>query len=136
MSMSKNSKKRLSNIWFLFMIFICGAVSVYDNVLNVITMDSLADVEQNPIAKYIIKAYGVPIFVQLKAIMTLIVLILMIKCVYTKFRIAILGVCLYQVGLFLFLTFHTKEFHSFFIIDDMFVSVKMVIDFYFNEGKL
>ena len=43
-------KKKLnkSNIALLFIVFLTGMISVYDNVMNVVFMSTLAKHEQNP----------------------------------------------------------------------------------------
>ena len=53
--MSKSCKVFL----FLLMSFAAGLISVYDNVLNVVFMETLPMDEQNPVASAIIDFWGV-----------------------------------------------------------------------------
>ena len=124
------------NYIYFFMIFVSGLIAVYDNVLSIIFAECLPEMEQNPVASYIIEHAGVPLLVQWKAFGTLAATLLMCGLVYTKYRISIVAVFIFQSVLFCYLTFFT---HTDFISEDMFVPLRYVIEFYrgnmvWNEG--
>lgn len=94
---------------FLLMSFAAGLISVYDNVLNVVFMDTLAMDEQNPIASAIIEAWGVSGLVHIKAVTTIIAVAAMCILSFTKYRVAIVPVFVFQCLLFYYLTFYTPS---------------------------
>lgn len=91
----------------LFMILAIGVISAYDNVLCFLTIDTLEENEQNPIALMIIKRLGVPGLISLKAVGTILATMIMVRLVYSKYYIAILPVFIFQMGLLIYLTFAT-----------------------------
>lgn len=105
---------------------LCGAISAYDNTLNFITMDSLKDLEENPVAKVIIQQSSVCDFIMLKAISTLIAVLLMIRLVYTRYRIAIIPVFFFQLWLFCYLSFYSTEK---IVSEDTFMITRLFIEF-------
>lgn len=116
--------RRLS---FLMMVFWSGLVSVYDNVLNLLAMDILKEREQNPLASYIIRYWGVEGLICIKAFTTIVAVLLMVRLVYSRWRIATVPVFIFQSMLFCYLTFYTNRgFWS----RDMFLPLEMVIEFY------
>jgi hypothetical protein len=123
------SKARLRNrrILYLFMILICGLVSVYDNVLNHVTMDTLKEQEQNPVALFIITHWGFFGLIYIKSLGTIASVLIMISLVYSKWRVAIIPVFIFQLVLFCYLTFYTSH-HPF--GPDVFTVPKLVLDFY------
>jgi len=120
--------RRLS---LLMMVFWSGLVSVYDNVLNLLTMDVLKEQEQNPLASYVIEYWGVEGLICIKAFTTMMAVLLMIRLVYSRWRIVIMPVFIFQTVLFCYLTFYTT---SGFWARDMFRPLEMVIEFY--QGKV
>ena len=123
--MSKQPKR--SWIYFL-MILISGLVAVYDNVLNVIFAGFLPEMEQNPVASQIIVHGGVPLFVQIKAVGTILATAVMCRLVHTRYRVSIISVFAIQLLLFSYLTFYTAD--GLFVTDDMLEPVKMFFEFY------
>ena len=120
--------RRLS---LLMMIFWSGLVSVYDNVLNLLTIDILKEQEQNPLASYVIEHWGVGGLIYIKAFTTMMAALLMIRLVHSRWRIVIVPVFIFQSMLFCYLTFYIE---SGFWAGDMFRPVEMVIEFY--QGKV
>jgi len=102
-SMSKSCKVCL----FLLMSFAAGLISVYDNVLNVIFMETLPVDEQNPMASMIIDYVGVVGLVHIKSVTTILAVLFMCILSFTKYRIAIIPVLIFQCLLFYYLTFYT-----------------------------
>jgi hypothetical protein len=94
---------------FLLMSLVAGLISVYDNTLNLIFMKSLPVDEQNPLASIIIDSYGVDGLIHIKAITTIIAVVAMCILSFSKYRVAIVPVFLFQVLLFLYLTFYTNS---------------------------
>ena len=116
--------RRLS---LLMMVFWSGLVSVYDNVLNLLAMDILKEREQNPLASYIIQYWGVEGLICIKAFTTIVAVLLMVRLVYSRWRIVTVPVFIFQSMLFCYLTFYTE---SRFWARDMFLPLEMVIEFY------
>ncbi len=96
------------NLGYFLMIFVAGFVSVYDNVMNVVYMRTLASDEENPVCLRIIESLGVEGLVLIKAISTICAVVLMCALVYTKFRIAIVPIFVFQVLFFLYLNFYAS----------------------------
>lgn len=117
-------RKRLA---YFLMVFVCGIVSVYDNVLNYVTMETLREQEQNPVASMIIESLGVYGLIYIKSLGTLVSVVIMLCIVYSRWRFAIIPVFIFQVGLFCYLTFYTSQY---FFGPDMLVVPKLVMDFY------
>lgn len=120
-------KPKTVRLSLLIMIFVAGLISVYDNVLSYIMMDSLAETEQNPFASWIISRCGVTGLIYYKAAGTMLATLWMIRLVYSKYRVAIVPVFLVQVLLFCYLTFYAS---SGFFDRDMFVPLHLVVEFY------
>ena len=115
------------NYIYLFMIFVSGLIAVYDTILSMVFAEWLPEMEQNPVASSIIEYAGVPLLVQWKAFGTLAAVLLMCGLVYTKYRISIVPVFMFQLALFCYLTFSTDIN---FISEHTFVPIKYVIEFY------
>ena len=88
-------------------ILIIGLISVYDVYLTVIYAEYIAMMERNLIAKWIIREFGVYPFIAIKSFTTLLVCVICFLLSKTKYKIAIYGVLIYQIGLFLALNFWT-----------------------------
>lgn len=88
-------------------ILIIGLISVYDVYLTVIYAEYIAMMERNLVAKWIIHEFGVYPFVAVKSCTTLLVCVICFFLSKTKYKIAIYGVLIYQVCLFLALNFWT-----------------------------
>jgi hypothetical protein len=120
-------KPKTVRLLLLVMIFVAGLISVYDNVLSYIMMDSLAETEQNPFASWIIGECGVVGLIYYKALGTMLATLWMIRLVYSKYRIAIVPVFCCQCVLFCYLTFYAS---SGFFDRDMLVPLQLVVEFY------
>ena len=121
-------KKFKSSMVCLCMSFLSGLISVYDNVLNVVYFESLAISEQNPVASMIIDYVGVEGLVTLKAVTTILAVLAMCLLSFTKWRVVILPVFLFQVGLFLYLSFYTPT--SIFETRDLLLPISQFFEFY------
>ena len=121
-----------SYLFLASLVFLSGAISAYDNVMNVVFYEQLPETEQNPYASWIISNAGVSGLVQIKAVGTILAVLLMLWLIKTKYRIVVIPVFLFQFGLFLYLTFYTPN------IADMFWgdwSDPIRIFFEFYQGK-
>lgn len=94
---------------FLLMSFAAGLISVYDNVLSVVFMETLPVNEQNPMASKIIDHVGVVGLVYIKAVTTILAVLLMCVLSFTKYRVVIIPVFIFQSLLFYYLTFYTPS---------------------------
>ena len=65
--------------------------------------------EQNPMASAIIDLYGVEGLVHIKAVTTVLAVLFMCVLSFTKYRIAIIPVFIFQCLLFYYLTFYTAS---------------------------
>lgn len=121
-------EKFRSSMACLCMSFLSGLISVYDNVLNVVYFESLAVDEQNPVASMIIENMGVEGLVLTKAVGTVLAVSAMCVLSFTKWRIAIVPVFIFQVLLFLYLSFYTPV--EMFDSRDLFKVVGQFFEFY------
>jgi hypothetical protein len=125
----KNIKKKLkqNNITLLFIVFLTGLISVYDTVMSVLFMSTLAQDEQNPIALWLINQIGVSGLVQVKSVGTILAAAIMCKLVYTKWRISILPVFFFQLILFFYISFYVDSGP---FGPDLWIPIQMFIEFY------
>lgn len=98
------------NLTYFAMIFIIGLISAYDNTVSWVYEDVLLDTEQNAIGRWLIRLGGrrgedVSWFLIAKAIGTIIVILTMFRLVYTKYRVAIIPIFIFQVWLYWYLNF-------------------------------
>ena len=121
--------KKKSVVPYLIMTFIAGLISVFDNVMNVVYMQTLPTEEKNPFASWIIENWGVVGLVEIKAIGPILAVALMCKLAYTKYKVAIIPIFLFQICLFLYLAFASVE-SSMLFKQDMFVPIKEFFRFY------
>ena len=112
----------------LFMSFLSGLISVYDNVLNVVYFESLEVSEQNPLASMIIYFVGVEGLVTIKATTTILAVLAMCVLSFTKWKIVILPVFLFQLGLFLYLSFYAPT--GMFETHDLLLPISQFFEFY------
>lgn len=89
---------------YIIMAAIAALISVFDNVMNVVFMETLESEEKNPVASWIISHYGVYGLVKFKAIGTVVAAIIMFLLAKTKYRVVIIPVFAFQVALFLYLS--------------------------------
>lgn len=100
-------KECCKSISFLFISLVIGAISAYDNALNLIFMKTLPRDEQNPFASWIIENHGVEGLIHLKALTTMVAVIIMCCLSFIKkYRLALIPVLFLQISLFYYLTFH------------------------------
>lgn len=92
---------------FRIAIFIIAIVCVYDIHLTVFFSESLNNLEQNPVCVYIIKNFGVHTFVLIKSFCMFLCCAICLLISGTKYRIAVYGLAVFQIFLFLYLTFST-----------------------------
>ena len=107
-------KKFFSNKFTLAVFsFLSGLISVYDNVLNVVFYSSLPDDERNPFASRIIEEHGVAGLVEIKAMGTILAVMLMLVMIKTKYKFIVYPIFFIQFALFYFLTFHVNDMRNF-----------------------
>ncbi len=101
-----NCKTRL---FYLLLVFITGLICVYDTVLSIFFASSLPYEELNPLCNIIIKNGGVKQLIIMKSIGTIAGISILIRLVYTRFRVCV--VIMFFLGLFLFfyLTFYSPD---------------------------
>lgn len=92
---------------FRFAVFIIAIVCVYDIHLTVVFSESIDILEKNPTALYIIKNFGLYQFIIIKAISMFAVCSACLLLGKTKYKIAVYGLAILQIFLFIFLTFFT-----------------------------
>ena len=103
-------KECCKSISFLFISLVIGAISAYDNTLNLIFMKTLPHDEQNPFASWIIQNHGVEGLIYLKAATTGIASLIMVALSFIKrYRLALIPVLFFQLALFYYLTFYTPH---------------------------
>tara|TARA_R110000824_G_scaffold62141_1_gene164758 strand:+ start:5872 stop:6309 length:438 start_codon:yes stop_codon:yes gene_type:complete len=96
-------------LFYLLLVFITGLVCVYDTVLSICFASSLPYEELNPLCNIIIKNGGVAQLIIIKSIGTMVGISILIRLVYTRFRVCV--VIMFFLGLFLFfyLTFYSPD---------------------------
>lgn len=127
------TSRLLSNFYIgALLVFLAGFISVYDNVMNVIFFNSLPQDERNPFASWIIESFGVEGLVEIKSVTTILAVALMLFLLKTKYKVVILPVCLCQIALFYYLTFHVTS--GFLVTKDFGLPIKLFFEFY--KGNL
>ena len=125
-------KRFISNFYVLATVsFLCGLISVYDNVMNVIFFESLPRDEQNPVASWIISESGVNGLIEIKSLGTVCAVAIMLVLAKTRYRLAIWGVFIFQIALFCYLTFYAPS--GIFVGKDLFLPLKLFLDFYMGN---
>lgn len=123
-------KKFFSNKFTLAVFsFLAGLISVYDNVLNVVFYSSLPNDERNPFASRIIEEHGVAGLVEIKAMGTILAVMLMLVMIKTKYKFIVYPIFFIQFALFYFLTFHVNDMRNFWE-RDFGLPFFLVLDFY------
>ena len=84
--------KLLRNLFYLSLVLGIGIISAYDNVLSLACSETIADTEENPICKSIIKHGGLEALITVKSATTIIVSMILTGLVYTKYRCSIIFV--------------------------------------------
>lgn len=103
-------KECFKSVSFLLISLVIGAISAYDNTLNLIFMKTLPQDEQNPFASWIIQNHGVEGLIYFKAATTGIASLIMIALSFIKkYRLALIPVLFFQLALFYYLTFYTPD---------------------------
>ena len=115
-----------------FCILIIGLVSVFDTYLSLIYSPHLRQLEQNPLGNWLLDVGGLQLFVETKAVCTILVVITSFLLIKTKYRLAIVGVLIFQVLLFLYLNFYT---YNGFVFDTNHSPLLDVFDYYFNPDN-
>ena len=128
-------RKLFSNVYLsVFSVFLSGLISVYDNVMNVIFFEGLEGNEKNPLASWIISNRGVEGLVEIKAITTILAVVIMLCLIKTRYRIIVWPVLAFQLSLFYYLTFHTSNTSQFFA-KDFGIPLRLFFGFYLGEHK-
>jgi hypothetical protein len=116
----------------VFCIFIIGLVSVFDTYLLIIYSPYLRQFEQNPLGQYLLDVGGLTLFVEAKALATLLVVGLSFYLLKTRWRWAIYGVLVFQISLFVYLNFYT---FSGFDFDWSRSPLLDLLDYHFNPDR-
>ena len=95
----------IKRAYYLWAIFFIGVVCCYDNMLSVIYRDTLVEMEKNPLGLWLIE-YGVDFFVLVKAINTVLAVMVLYAVSFTKWRMLIFAVAFGQAYLFYYLNFY------------------------------
>ena len=109
MVLNTTDKYSTSTWLFCMMWFIIGFVSSYDVYLSIIHGDVLYDIEQNPMAKYIIASQGLAAFLSFKMLGTISALgiIILLYHNYRKISWAVnIAIFTAQMLLFIYLTLY------------------------------
>jgi len=96
----------MKNKTYFVLIFMIGLISAYDNILTFKFSDNIIHTEQNPVGLHIMKTYGVPVFMAIKAMGTICAVILSFMLIKTKYKRAIWAVFIIQLLLLFYLTFY------------------------------
>ena len=99
----------MKNKTYFVLIFMIGLISAYDNILTFKFSDNIIHTEQNPVGLHIMKTYGVPVFMAIKAVGTICAVILSFMLIKTKYKRAIWAVFIIQLLLFFYLTFYVPD---------------------------
>lgn len=92
------------------MIFLIGLIGVMDNIMNIQFMDSLEVNEQNPVALWLIRKWGIPNFVVVKSIGVVSVVSLLCIIIKSKWRYFIISsVFAFQIWLFCYLSYYAPN---------------------------
>lgn len=116
---------------YIIMAAIAALISVFDNVMNVVFMETLESEEKNPVASWIIENHGVYGLVKFKAIGTIMATIIMFLLAKTKYRIVIIPIFVFQLVLFLYLSLAVVS--GGFWSGDMFRPVREFFNFYWER---
>ena len=122
--------KLLRNLFYLSLVLGIGIISAYDNVISIACSETIADTEQNPICKSIIKHGGLEALITVKSTTTIIVSMILTGLVYTKYRCSIIFVFLFQLWLFWYLSFSGGGH-----ITNTPTPMELFIDFYTDPAK-
>ena len=129
-------------IYYFLAVFIIGLISAYDNTLTLIFGSCIKKYEQNPVGLWLIELSdgNQYLFIFIKAITTIIVVIICFFLLYSKYRICISFVLIFQLTLFIYLTLKPHSFdykdpsREFQIISDE-SPVKHVYKFYTDPNS-
>ena len=122
------NEKAIPNLGYFVMIFLAGFISVYDNIMNVVYMRTLPSDEQNPVCMRIIASLGVEGLVLIKALSTIIAVVLMCALVYTKFRIVIVPIFIFQILFFFYINFYAST--GMMWAHDWYLGLQSFVEFY------
>lgn len=104
-------------------ILLIGLISIYDIYLTLAYAEYIVDMEIYHVSRWIMAEYGVPQFVLLKSFLTLVVCLSCFFISKTKYKIAVYGVAIYQILLFLYLNLSTQ-------VNTSSISLKEIIPLY------
>lgn len=93
-------------LFYLLLVFITGLICVYDTVLSIVFSSSLPYEELNPLCNIIIKNGGVNQLIIIKSISTIVVISILMRLAYTKFRVCVVIMFVFGLFLFFYLTFY------------------------------
>ena len=96
-------KTRKNTLLYLMMILVIGAISAYDNTMTWIFRETIAELEQNPVGSWLLEQGGVPLFVAVKAVATLLLVLYLVILLKTKYKKLITVAFVFQLGIFIYL---------------------------------
>jgi hypothetical protein len=96
-------KTRKNTLLYLMMILVIGAISAYDNTMTWIFRETIAELEQNPVGSWLLEQGGVPLFVAVKAVTTLLLVLYLVILLKTKYKKLITVAFVFQLGIFIYL---------------------------------
>ena len=96
-------KTRKNTLLCLMMILVIGAISAYDNTMTWIFRETIAELEQNPVGSWLLEQGGVPLFVAVKAVTTLLLVLYLVILLKTKYKKLITVAFVFQLGIFIYL---------------------------------
>lgn len=96
-------KTRKNTLLCLMMILVIGAISAYDNTMTWIFRETIAELEQNPVGSWLLEQGGVPLFVAVKAVATLLLVLYLVILLKTKYKKLITVAFVFQLGIFIYL---------------------------------
>ena len=96
-------KTNKQNLLYLMMILVVGAISAYDNTMTWIYRESMFEMEQNPVGSWLLDQGGIPLFVAVKAVATLLLVLYLVILLKTKYKKLITVAFVFQLGIFTYL---------------------------------
>ena len=111
----KKITKPTNNLKYFMMILIIGAISAYDSWLTHIYSKNIIVEERNPLSKFVMEKTSVETFIAIKMFGTLFVCSVLFYLIKTRLKPVITGVFLFQLWLFWYLNFKTRDVYDIFI---------------------
>ena len=111
----KKITKLTKNLKYFMMILTIGTISAYDSWLTHIYSKNIIVAERNPLSKFVMEKTSVETFIAIKMFGTLFVCSVLFYLIKTRLKPVITGVFLFQLWLFWYLNFKTRDVYDIFI---------------------